>query len=376
MEKECILCHYGEIGLKGENRRFFERRLVSNIKSVLPGIKVSLLRGRILVFGKKREVEERLKRVFGIVSFSFARIVPSLKEEIKREVISLLKEESFNSFRVTVKRADKSFPISSVDFSSYLGAEIKKETKKEVSLQNYDLNCIVEITKKESYIYFKKIKGQGGLPVGTGGKAVSLISGGIDSPVSSFFMSRRGMKNIFVHFHAYPSTSRQSIEKVERIVKKLSLFQGKSKVYLFSFDKIQKEILLNTKESLRVLLYRRAMMKIAESIAKREGARALITGESLGQVSSQTVENISVTNEAVKMPIFRPLIGFDKEEIIKKAKEIETYDISILPEDDCCIRFLPKNPATKADIKEILEEESKFSLDIKKEDLQTLYIEP
>jgi len=376
MEKECILCHYGEIGLKGENRRFFERRLVSNIKSVLPGIKVSLLRGRILVFGKKREVEERLKRVFGIVSFSFARIVPSLKEEIKREVISLLKEESFNSFRVTVKRADKSFPISSVDFSSYLGAEIKKETKKEVSLQNYDLNCIVEITKKESYIYFKKIKGQGGLPVGTGGKAVSLISGGIDSPVSSFFMSRRGMKNIFVHFHAYPSTSRQSIEKVERIVKKLSLFQGKSKVYLFSFDKIQKEILLNTKESLRVLLYRRAMMKIAESIAKREGARALITGESLGQVSSQTVENISVTNEAVKLPVFRPLIGFDKEDIIKKAKEIETYDISILPEDDCCIRFLPKNPATKADIKEILEEESKFSLDIKKEDLQTLYIEP
>ncbi len=375
MKKECIICHYGEIALKGENRRFFEKRLVSNIQSSLPNAKVSLLRGRILVFSREKDVEEKLKRVFGIVSFSFAKIVPSLKEEIRREAISLLRKENFNSFRVTVKRADKNFPFSSVDFSSYLGEEIRKETQKEVSLLNYDLNCIVEITRKETYIYFKKIKGQGGLPVGTGGKAVSLLSGGIDSPVSSFFMARRGMRNIFVHFHAYPSTSRQSIEKVERIVKKLSLFQGKSKVYLFSFDKIQKEILLNTKESTRILLYRRAMMKIAEDIAKREGAKALITGESLGQVSSQTVENISVTNEAVKMPVFRPLIGLDKEDIIKKAKEIETYDISILPEDDCCVRFLPKNPKIKADIREILEEEKKLSLDITEEDLQTLYIE-
>lgn len=363
MRKECVICHYGEIGTKGKNRSFFEKKLVSNIGKALPDARILSPPGRVVVFSKEKELRKKLKRVFGISYFSFARIVPSKEKEIEREVLSTVKEKDFTSFRITVRRSCKDFPLSSMEFAAKLGEKVQKEVKKKVDLENPDLNTIVEITPKETYIYTEKIKGAGGLPVGVSGKVVSLLSGGIDSPVSSFLMAKRGAKNVFVHFHAYPSTSKESIEKAKKIVEILSLYQGKSVLYLVPFDDVQKEVVLNTKDSTRVLIYRRLMMRIAKEIAKKEKAKAASSGESLGQVASQTLENIAVTDDAIDLPVLRPLAGFDKEEIIKIGKEIGTYETSILPEEDCCVRFLPKKPETKGSIPETRKEEE--NLDVK-----------
>jgi thiamine biosynthesis protein ThiI len=357
---KCIVCHYGEIALKGKNRRFFEERLVSNIRKVVPEGKVSSPRGRIVVLTEKENTEKKIKKIPGINYLFVAEVVSSEKDEIIKKAVSLMSRGIYETFRVTVKRSDKSFSTSSSDFASQIGAEVVKETGKKVDLSNPEKTCYVEITKKETYIYTEKIKGVGGLPIGTGGVAVSLLSGGIDSPVASFRMIKRGVKNIFVHFHAYPTTTKQSQEKVERIVKILSGFQGESVLFLVPFDEIQKEVVLNTSDKTRILLYRRFMARIAEVIAKREEAKAIITGESLGQVASQTVENITVMEDALSLPVFRPLIGHSKEEIIKEAEELGSYQISILPEEDCCVRFLPKNPQTKGKIKEVEKEERKI----------------
>ncbi len=346
----CAICHYGEIGLKGKNRRFFERQLVSNIRELLPDSDVSAPRGRVVVSSNRKDLKEILERIPGIVYFFFAEVVNSSIEDMEKRAVTLLKERNFESFRVTVKRSDKSFELSSYEIACKLGEVINKETGKRVDLSNPDITCWVEIHPKVTYIYVEKMKGVGGLPVGTGGKAVSLLSGGIDSPVASFRTIKRGVKNIFVHFHAYPTTSKESIDKAKSITSKLSSYQGETTLYLIPFDELQKEIVLGAKESLRVLLYRRIMVSIACEIAKKEGAGALVTGESLGQVASQTMENIRVTDDAADIPIFRPLLGYDKEEIIEEAKNLGTYDISILPEDDCCVRFLPHNPETKGEI--------------------------
>ncbi len=360
---KCLVCHYGEVALKGKNRRFFEKRLVFNIKETFPEAKISIPRGRIVLIGEEEKAEEKLRKIPGIEYFFIANVVPSSLEEIKKKTVSLMEKADFESFRITVKRADKSFPVSSQELSAILGEEVQKKTGKKVDLKSPDKNCFLEITPKETYIYFKKIKGVGGLPVGTGGKAVSLLSGGIDSPVASFRMIKRGMKNVFLHFHAYPATSKQSIDKTKRIVKTLSSFQGKSVLYLVPFNEIQKEIMIGTSEKMRVLLYRRFMMRIGEEIAKREGAKAVVTGESLGQVASQTVENLTVTEEVVNILVFRPLIGHNKEEIVSEAREIGTYDISILPEEDCCVRFLPKSPETKGKIADVKKEEENLEVE-------------
>ncbi len=360
---KCFVCHYGEVALKGKNRRFFEKRLVFNIKEVFPGAKISNPRGRIVLIGEEEGMDEKLRKIPGIEYFFIANVVPSSLEKIKERTVSLMEKADFENFRITVKRADKSFPVSSQDLSVILGEEVRKKTGKKVDLKSPDKNCFLEITLKETYIYFEKIKGVGGLPVGTGGKAVSLLSGGIDSPVASFRMIKRGMKNVFLHFHAYPATSKQSIDKTKRIVKTLSSFQGKSTLYLVPFNEIQKEIMIGTSEKMRVLLYRRFMMRIGEEIAKKEKAKAIVTGESLGQVASQTVENLTVTEEVLSIPVFRPLIGHNKEEIVSEAKEIETYNISILPEEDCCVRFLPKSPETKGKIADAKKEEENLEVE-------------
>ncbi len=357
---KCIVCHYGEIALKGKNRRFFEERLVVNLSNVLPDAKISAPRGRIVILSKENDITEKIKKIPGIAYFFVAKVVSSDIDKITKEAVGIMKSKKFDSFRVTVKRSDKSFSMSSADFAGHVGAAIQDKTKKKVDLSSPDIICFIEITTTETYIYCEKIKGVGGLPVGTGGKSVALISGGIDSPVASFRLIKRGVKNVFVHFHAYPTTSKQSQEKVQRIVQKLSAFQGKSILYLVPFDNIQKEILLNTKDAVRVTLYRRFMIKIAEKIAYKEKAQVLTVGESLGQVASQTMENMIITDNATTLPIFRPLIGYDKEEIINEAKYIDTYDVSILPEEDCCVRFLPKKPQTKGNIAEINEEEQKL----------------
>ncbi len=363
MSSNCLVCHYSEISLKGKNRKFFERHLIEGIRRSLPGVIVSSPHGRVVVESSDGDVVERLKKIPGIEYFFVADRVNSDKEEILEKATELMSREEFSSFRVTVKRNDKDFPVGSMEMASLVGALVAKESGKKVDLKNYDVNCFVEINKGVSYIYFKKIKGVGGLPVGSGGKMAVMLSGGIDSPVASFRVIRRGAKCIFVHFHAYPTTTRQSIEKVTRIVSKLTQYQGRSVLYLVPFDAVQKQIMINTKEETRVLLYRRFMMRITEEIMKLEKAKAIVTGESLGQVASQTVENMTVTQEAVNSLVFRPLIGYDKEEIIREAKSIGTYEISILPEDDCCVRFLPKRPVIRGRVSDVLEQEKQLSVE-------------
>lgn len=367
-----IVCHYSEIGLKGRNRRFFEDKLVENIKRVLKPDFFEFIKrisGRILIkltekgAEHQREIEKSLKKVFGIAYFAFAQKTEAKIEKIQKNALQILKNEKFKTFRITAHRAGKEFPLTSQEINEKVGAYIVDKLKKKVKLENPDLECFIEVVENSAFLYLKKIKGAGGLPTSTGGQALALISGGIDSPVAAFKIMKRGVKVIFLHFHASPYTDQASIDKVKRIVKILSEYQGKSKLYLVPFADIQKEILLKTPAKLRVILYRRAMLKIAKEIAKKEKVLAFITGESIGQVASQTLENIKVINEAVKdFPILRPLIGEDKEEIIQKAKEIGTFDISILPYQDCCVRFLPEHPETKANLKEIKNAENNLNL--------------
>jgi len=369
-----VICHYSEIALKGKNRSFFEEKLIWDIKRVLhPDLinSVKKISGRILIelsdVGIKSEIEikKSLNHVFGISSFSFAVKSSQNIEDIKKEVFYLIQKRDFISFKVSTQRSEKTLPFTSQDVNKEVGAFLFLNLKeKKVKLENPDIICYIEIVEKISFIYLDKYDGLGGLPMLSSGKAISLLSGGIDSPVSSFMSMRRGLKMIFVHFHSYPITPQGSIEKVKDIVKILSSYQGESKLYLIPFTEIQKEILLNIKSELRIIFYRRIMLKIASEIMKKEKAQAIITGDSLGQVASQTVENMASINQSIDNLIIRPLICIDKEDIVKLARKIKTFELSILPHDDCCSRFLPQHPETRSKIEEILLEEKK--LDIKK----------
>jgi len=367
-----IVCHYHEIGLKGKNRKFFEEKLVENIKKSLPKDSfefVKRISGRIIVklteAGSKQrnKIKKSLKNVFGMVFFIFAYNVKPEMKTIEKKALEILEQEKFKTFRIQTQRSDKDFPLKSPKVSEIVGAFIVKNLKKKVKLENPDITLFIEITKNYAFLYTEKIDAYGGLPVGVGNKAVVLLSGGIDSPVAGFLTMKRGVKAVFVHFHAHPYTDKASIDKVERVVKILNKFQFNSKLYLIPFADIQKQILLKISAKLRIIFYRRLMLKIAEVIAKKEKALALVTGDSIGQVASQTLENIFAISEAVDMPILRPLVGFDKEEIIDLAKEIDTFDISILPHQDCCARFLPARVETRADLKQVKSEEKKLDIE-------------
>ncbi|MCD5396293.1 MAG: tRNA 4-thiouridine(8) synthase ThiI [Candidatus Pacebacteria bacterium] len=369
---DVVVCHYHEIGLKGKNRDFFERKLVENIKkAVAPEFFewVKKFPGRIVISltekGSKNlpKIKKSLNYVFGISYFAFALSCSPQVSEIKKSALGFIKIKKGKTFKIETKRSNKKFPYSSQKINEIVGEYVLKHLKgKKVKLENPKITCFIEILPKIAFLYTEKIKGLGGLPVTTAGKVVSLLSGGIDSPVASFLLQKRGAKVVFVHFHAYPYTNKASIEKAKEIVEILNKYQFGSKLYLVPFAEIQKEILLKTQAKFRVILYRRAMFKIAQFIAKKENAKGLVSGESLGQVASQTLENILAIDEAVSLPVFRPLVGMNKEEIINLAKEIGTYDISILPHEDCCARFIPKHPETKADLKKIKQEEKKFNL--------------
>ena len=373
MKFDYIVCHYSEIGIKGKNRIFFEKKLEENIKKALKRDVPSFysgtknISGRILIkLTKNFEQEElvkSLKNVCGIGYFSFAKKIEKDMSNIKKKTLEIIALEKFETFRITTKRGDKNFSLNSMEVNKELGAEIVKKTGKKVDLTKADLECIIEITYQGAFIYFKKIKGIGGLPVGSSGKVISLLSGGIDSPVASYFACKRGAKNVFVHFHTYPYTPKESISKVKKLASLINKFQYDAKIYLVAFGDLQKEIFLKAPDKLRIILYRRFMMRIASTIAEKEKINALITGESLGQVASQTLENIRATEEVTDLPVLRPLIGMDKEEIIIKAKEIGTFETSILPHDDCCSRFMPKFPETRAKLKEVYEVEEKFDIE-------------
>ncbi len=366
-----IICHYGEIALKGKNRPFFENKLVKNIKKTLNKEKIDFVKrifGRIIIKLNKRvekEESEKFKNIFGVANFSPAVKVKQNIEAIQKEALNLLEKEDFKTFRITTKRAQKDFPLNSQEINEKVGAAVCKKLNKEVDLDNPDITCFIEIVQDLAFVYIKKIEGAKGLPVGVSGKAISLLSGGIDSPVASYLMLKRGIDPVYVHFHSYPYTDKASINKVEELVKTLQKHQLQAKLYLVPFAEFQKRILDKVHEKYRIVLYRRFMYRVASKIAKKENAKCLIAGDSVGQVASQTLENINAISEVTDLPILRPLIGKDKVEIVNKAKEIGTYEISIQPHEDACSRFLPDHPETKTKIKNINKEEK--NIDIEKE---------
>ena len=364
-EKE-ILVRYGEIFLKSEVvRRIYEKKLVERIKELLKkaGIEFEIYRKRGRIFIKTEKIVKvsgLLKKVFGIVSISPCI---HLKTSKKDELIKFFEEnyEKFvkpgKTFALEVKRVGKH------DYSSQqLASEIGRVIKRKVNLSRPDVKIFIEVREDDTYVYTKKIKCLGGMPVSTSGKVLSLISGGIDSPVASWLAMKRGCKVVFIHFHSFPLVSKKSIEKTKELVKILSEYQGKSRLYLIPFSEIQSRIKVLAPAKERIVLYRRIMFKIAEEIAKKENAKALVTGESLAQVSSQTLDNILVIEEATSLPVLRPLIGMDKLEIIELAKKIKTYEVSIRPQEDCCTLFVPKHPTTKAKLEIIKKIEKKLKL--------------
>ncbi|RMD94858.1 MAG: tRNA 4-thiouridine(8) synthase ThiI [Calditrichaeota bacterium] len=368
--KNCIVIHYGEIALKGENRSYFEGRLKRNIKRALSGIpthEFERLHGRMLVFlpddFSQEQVIERLQKVFGITHFSFALALEKEIEKIKEAAWTLMQNQSFDSFKIETRRAQKEFPMTSVEVNREVGAYVQKRCNKRVDLTNPEVTCYIEISGPYALVYVEKIPGLRGLPVGVSERAVSLLSSGIDSPVASYLMLKRGVDLIYVHFHSQPYTNRASQENAERLVKILNQYQFRSKIYFVPFIDIQRQIMAQAPAELRVLLYRRYMVRLAEQIAHREKATALVTGESVGQVASQTLSNMRVVEEVTKLPVLRPLAGFDKEEIIKKAKAIGTFEISIAPYEDCCSLFVPQKPATKAKPEQLQEAESRLTMD-------------
>ncbi len=365
-----IIVHYQEIVLKGKNRYIFVKKLIENIKYATAGLGVKHIRhkdGRIILDlsagARESIISDRLTKTFGIANLVLTHRISNDVNVFKDEILQHVKGREFNSFRVSTKRGYKGYPLTSMDIDRIVGAHIKESTGAKVNLTNPELTIFIQILSGETYFYVDKIQGPGGLPVGTGGTVVCLLSGGIDSPVAAYRIMRRGCSVVFVHFHSYPYLSKTSQEKVQDITEILNQYQQPVKTYFLPFGEIQKEIVLSVPPKYRVVIYRRMMVRIAERIAGETGALALITGDSLGQVASQTLENISTTGDAVTLPVLRPLIGMDKEEIIAQAKRIGTYDISIIPDQDCCQLFIPKNPALRTIIREIERVEKRLDIE-------------
>jgi len=365
--KQSVLVHYHEINLKKSNRGWFEDRLHRHIEKVLkdlPNGGVRRVAGRLLVSlttdSPLEEIENRLRRVFGVANFCFVWEVPASMEEIQAALAQLTSERRFASFKIDARRGTKNFPLNSQQINEELGAFLQGLTGAAVRLRDPELTCHVEIIPRQAFIYFRKIPGGGGLPTQTGGKVLCLLSGGIDSPVAAYRLMRRGCRISFAHFHSFPHTTVESQNKVRRILQILARSQLESRLYLVPFAEVQREIVAYAPPSLRVLLYRRFMLRIAEALAHREQALGLVTGDSLGQVASQTLKNLATVSSATSMPIFRPLIGDDKEDIIHKAREIGTYEISILPDQDCCTIFVPRHPETMSTAEQIEAAESRL----------------
>ena len=368
--KKIIIVRYCEIHLKGKNRGFFERLLQENVQKALADIPHSMriLNARYLIENFNEddyaEIEKKLLKVPGIHSFSPAYVVKSDLDEIT-ECVKYLCDGKAGEFKVETNRADKTFPMTSVQVSCELGGRLL-DFNPNLTVNVVDPQFVVSVDMRESgetLIYTDVVKGIGGLPTGSSGKGVLMLSGGIDSPVAGFMLARRGMRLDAVHFHSYPYTSEAAKEKVETLCKMVSEYAGSMNLYVVKFTHIQEEIHEKCPEELMITMMRRLMMRITEKIASSHGGQAIITGESLGQVASQTIESITSSNSVVKMPVLRPLIALDKLEIIEIANKIGTYDTSILPYEDCCTVFLPKFPAIKPKMETILKAESALDVE-------------
>lgn len=365
-----ILAHYSEIGLKGKNRPWFIRRLVRNLHTALAGLGVKEVRtpmGRLEIVLNKAEtcdaVRERMARVFGLANYSVATRVPLDFDGMAGAIVAMLPaKESVGSFRVLVRRADQDFPTPSPDLARDLGSRVWHARGWKVDLDHADLVITVEIVPGAAFCYMGRQAGPGGLPTGTAGRVVALLSGGIDSPVAAWRMMRRGCQVTLVHFHSVPFLSTASQEKARRLAAVLTRYQLRSRLYLVPFGDLQREVTLSVPGDLRVVIYRRLMMRIAERIARQVRARALVTGDVIGQVASQTLDNIAAIDTASPLLTFRPLIGMDKEEIILQAQRLGTYEISILPDEDSCTLFTPRHPETHARAFDVARLEETLSL--------------
>lgn len=371
-EQNILIVRCGEVALKGMNKPYFERMLVDRIRRNLKAFKgVDIKRQEGLIFvraEKDLDIDAIIKetaKVFGVASISKAvEAEPNLDaigEAAVEYMMNLIETRGVETFKVEAKRADKNFPIKSPEIGRIIGAKVLVGCKVlKVNVHEPDVLLHVDVRHDKAYIYEGKVNGFGGLPLGTNGKGMVLLSGGIDSPVAAWMMAKRGMMIEAVHFHSYPYTSPRAQEKVEDLAKILATYVGKFKMHTINLLPIQEQIVMNCPEEETTILVRRFMMRIAEKIAEKNDCMMLITGENLGQVASQTAESLVVTDASVSKPVMRPLIAMDKTEIMDKAKEIGTYEKSIEPYEDCCTVFLPKHPTTKPKLEKILESESKL----------------
>jgi thiamine biosynthesis protein ThiI len=351
-----VLVHYSEIALKGKNRTWFVGRLVRNLHGALAGLHIKEVRtpiGRVeIVLGQDEalpEVLHRLRYVFGVANYAVASRAPLDFEGMAEAIVSRLPpKDAAKTFRVLVRRADRKFPVASPDLARDLGSRVWSARGWKVDLEHADLVIRVEILPGGAFIYMGREQGIGGLPVGTGGRLAALLSGGIDSPVAAWRMMKRGCNVTLVHFHSAPFLSNTSQEKARRLAEVLTRYQLRSKLYLVPFGELQRQITLSVQGDLRVIIYRRLMLRIAQRIASHVRARGLVTGDVIGQVASQTLDNMAVIDQAAQIPVFRPLVGMDKEEIIAEAQRLGTFDISIVPDQDTCTLFTPRHPETHA----------------------------
>jgi thiamine biosynthesis protein ThiI len=365
-----IIVHYSEIALKGNNRPWFVSRLVRNIREATADLgvrQVRALQGRVeVVLADGTDwagVRDRLTKVFGAGNFARAGRAALDVDAIAAEILRDLGPENPRSFRVSVRRADKRFPLTSPQIEREVGGRIKEARGWQVDLDEAELTIHVETLTHEAFYSFGKHPGAGGLPVGVSGRVACLLSGGIDSPVAAWRLMRRGCRVLFVHFHSYPILSRASQEKARELVRLLTEFQHRSRLFLVPFGEIQQQVVLSVAPPLRVVIYRRLMMRIAEAIAHQHRAGALVTGEVVGQVASQTLENLTAINAVATLPVLRPLVGMDKDEITAEAQRLGTYPISIIPDQDCCTLFTPRHPATKARRADVLRAEEALPID-------------
>jgi thiamine biosynthesis protein ThiI len=365
-----IVVHYKELGLKGRNRPWFVQMLLRSIRTSLAGLGVPSVRsvmGRIEISlgveGNLDAVRERLRLIFGIAYFSYAGRAPLDLDAIATAILGDLGDRQPASFRVSARRADKRFPLLSPEIEREVGGRIKEAKGWRVDLGSPALTIHVDMLTDHAFYFFGKEPGAGGLPTGSGGRVACLLSGGIDSPVAAYRLMRRGCSVLLIHFHSYPILSRASQEKVREIAALLTRHQLSSRLILVPFAPLQQQVLLTVAPELRVVLYRRLMLRIAERLARSWRARALVTGEVVGQVASQTLENLTTIAEASTMEILRPLIGMDKDEIVAEAQRLGTFPISIIPDQDCCTLFTPKHPATKVTPRQIEQAELALPID-------------
>jgi tRNA uracil 4-sulfurtransferase len=354
-----LTVRYHEIALKGRNRPFFVDRLATNLRKATADLhgKVHVLAGRLLVEIPDEvpwdAVRQRVGSVFGIANFSRTQQAPRDLEALKAAAVAAVRDTQARSFRVTTKRSDKTFPANSGEIDRQVGGAIAQQLGLSVSLEHPELTVFVEVLRDRIFFSFERQPGAGGFPVGTSGRVAVLLSGGIDSPVAAYRLMKRGCKASLIHFHSFPLLDHTTIDKAISLATILTRYQFRTRLALVPFGPVQQTIVAACPAPLRVVLYRRFMVRIAEALAPRFGTKALVTGESVGQVASQTLDNIVAIDEAARGPILRPLVGMDKDEITQEARRIGTFEVSTLPDQDCCQLFVPRSPATAATLDEV-----------------------